>query len=87
MNWLGLAAHATTASITSPQWAPYLAHAGQFLGAVAVLYYAIKALILLLTATIAIFTKDDKRREACLEIVRAVSRGWPWPPRLPGSQC
>jgi hypothetical protein len=22
----------------------------------------------------------------CLEIMRIVCRGWPWPPRLPGSQ-
>jgi hypothetical protein len=39
---------------------------------------------LLLATVVGIFTKDEKRGQRCLGIVQAVSRGWPWPPRLPG---
>jgi hypothetical protein len=81
----GLGAHTTTASIVLPQWVPYLANAGQYLGAVAVVYYGFKALILLLATIVGIFTKDQERGQRCVQIVQAVSRGWSWPPRLPGS--
>jgi hypothetical protein len=81
----GLATHATIASAVLPQWVAYLALAGRYLAVAVVLYYAIKAVILLLAGSVAIFTKNEGRREACLEIVRTVGRGWPWPPRLPGS--
>lgn len=79
----GLAAHATTASIVLPEWTLYLACAGRYLAVAAILYYAIKALILLLAGIIAIFTKDKKRGQRCVQIVQAVSRGWLWPPRPP----
>jgi len=80
----GLASHASTASVIFPQWVSYLAPAGHFLAVVAILYYAIKTVILLLAGSVAISTKDEGRRAACLEIVRVVGRGWPWPSRSPG---
>jgi hypothetical protein len=80
----GPATHATGAGVISPEWVSYLALAGQYRAVAAVLYYAIKAVILLLAGTVAIFTKDEKRGQRCVEIVRTVGRGWPWPPRLPG---
>jgi hypothetical protein len=81
----GLAAHASAASILLPQWALYLGLAGRYLAAAAVLYSTIKALALLLATVVGIFTKDEERGQRCVEIVQAVTRGWPWPPRLPGS--
>ena len=83
MGLAGFAAHATTVSVALPQWTLYLALAGRFLGVAAVLYYGIKAVVLLLAGTVAIFTKDEKRGQRCVQIVQAVSRGWPWPPRPP----
>jgi hypothetical protein len=80
-----LAAHAATAGSISPEWVSYLAQAGRFLAVAGILYYTIKAVILMLAGIVAIFTRDEQRREACLEIVRTVSRGWPLPPRLPRS--
>jgi hypothetical protein len=80
----GLAAHAATASVALPPWALGLAYAGRYLAVAAVLYYAIKALALLLATVVGICTKDKERGQRCVQIVRAVSRGWPWPPRLPG---
>ena len=85
MGLTGLAAHVTAPSIVLPQWALYLGLAGRYLAVAAVLYYAIKAVILLLAGTVAIFTKDEKRGQRCVQIVQAVSRGWPWPPRPPGA--
>jgi hypothetical protein len=82
---IGLAAHANTAGVIPPDWTPCLALAGHYLGFAVVLYYTSKALILLLAGTVAIFTKDEKRGQRCVQVVQAVSRGWPWPPRLPGS--
>jgi hypothetical protein len=79
----GLAARATTAGAISPQLVSYLALAGRSLAVAAVVYYTIKAVILLLAGTVAIFTKDEKRGQRCVQIVQAVSRGWPWPPRPP----
>jgi hypothetical protein len=71
------------AIILFPQWANSLAHAGQYLGAVAVVYYGIKAVIMLLATVVGIFTKNEKRGERFVQIVQAVSRGRPSPPRLP----
>ncbi len=51
---------------------------------VVIVYYAAKAVVFLLASVVAICTKDPERRKACLEIVSAVSRGWPWPSRLSG---
>jgi len=82
----GLAAHAT-GGVIPPELVSYLALVGRYLAVATVLYYAIKAAILLLAGIVAVFTRDDKRRDACLEIVRIVGRGWPWPPRLPGSRA
>jgi len=48
---------------------------------VAVLYYGIKAVILLLVGVVGVCTKDEGRREACVKLAGIVCRGWPWPPR------
>jgi hypothetical protein len=83
----GLAAHATSANIVLPEWTLYLAYAGRYLAVTAVLYSTIKALILLLATVVGIFTKDKERGQRCVQIVQAVTRGWPWPPgppRAPG---
>ena len=62
----------------------YLATAARPLAIVIVVYYAVKAAILLGAGAVAMHTENDKRRETCLELVRIISRGWPWSPRLPG---
>jgi hypothetical protein len=82
----GLVADVTLASIVLPQWVSYLTIAAHYLAVVTALYCGIKAVILLLAGTVAIFTKDKERGQRCVQIVQAVSRGWPWPHRLPGSQ-
>jgi hypothetical protein len=82
-----LAAHAAHAVTLSPELLPYLAAVGRPLAITVTAYYAIKAAIFLLASTVAVCTKDEKRREACLEIMRIVCRGWPWPSRLPGSRA
>jgi hypothetical protein len=79
-----LHAHAATAGFLSSGFLPYLAAVGHPLALTVTAYYGIKAAVLLAAGTVAMCTKDDKRREACVEIVRIVCRGWPWPPR-PGS--
>jgi hypothetical protein len=63
---------------------PYFAAVGRPLAITVTVYYGIKAALFLAAGTVAMCTKDDKRRDACVEIVRVVGRGWPWPPRLPG---
>jgi hypothetical protein len=78
----GLAVHAT--GVISPEFLPSLADVGRPLAITVTVYYAIKAVVFLLATTVAISTKDEKRRQACVQIVQAVSRGWPLP-RLPGS--
>lgn len=80
MDLPGLAAHAATASALLP----YLASAGRYVAIAALVYYTVKAAVLGIAAIVGICTKDEKRRTACLEIVRTVGRGWPWQPRLPG---
>jgi len=63
---------------------PYLLTVGRTLTIAITAYYAAKAVVFLLAATVAVCTKNTARRRVCLEIVRIVCRGWPWPPRLPG---
>jgi hypothetical protein len=48
------------------------------------LYYAVKALALLLTFVVGIYTKDTERRKTCLKLARMIAKGWAWPPRPPG---
>jgi hypothetical protein len=79
-------AHTAALNAVSPGLLPYLDFAGRPLAVAVAAYYAIKAVIFLLAAIVAICTKDEKRRSACIEIVRAVCRGWPWPSRLSGLQ-
>jgi hypothetical protein len=79
-----LAVHVGT---LSPELLSYLAGVGRPLAITVTAYYAIKAAIFLLASTVAVCTKDADRREACLEIIGIVCRGWPWPPRLPGSRA
>ena len=76
MNSVRLAAHA--------EFLSNLALASRPLAIIVAAYYAIRATIFLLAATVAICTKDEQRRGACLEIVRIMCRGWPRLPRLPG---
>jgi hypothetical protein len=83
---MDLAALAEHAGTTPAELLPYLELVGHPLTIAIALYYAIKAVIFLVAATVAICTKDEKRRAACLVIVRAVCRGWPWPTRLSDSQ-
>jgi hypothetical protein len=78
--------HAAHAGIISPELLPYLAGVGRPLAIIITAYYAIKAVIFLFASTVAVCTKDGDRREACLEIMRIVCRGWPWPPHLPGKE-
>jgi hypothetical protein len=55
------------------------------LGAIAlILYYGVKAVMFALVSILAIFSKNEDRRETCLEIAGMICRGWPWLPRLPG---
>jgi hypothetical protein len=68
---------------------PYLAVAGHFAvipAIAAITYYLAKALALIMVVIVGVHTTDDKRRQACVDIVHALSRGWSRPPRLPGSQ-
>jgi hypothetical protein len=75
----------TTRGLIAAEILSYGAPVGRPLALAAVLYYGIKAVILLLAAVAGICTKDEKRGQRCVQIVQAVSRGWPRPPRLPGS--
>lgn len=80
---MGLAtfhAHTAPAGFIPPGFLPYLAAVGHPLAITVTVYYGIKAVVFLAAGTVAMCTKDDKRREACVEIVRIVCRGWPWPP-------
>jgi hypothetical protein len=80
----GLTVHTTTGTAISADLLPYLAVVGRPLAITITAYYAIRAAVFLVVAVVAACTKNDKRREACVRIVEAVSRGWPLP-RLPGS--
>jgi hypothetical protein len=74
---LGLSASAGNSGVL-----PYLVAADRPLAIVVIAYYTSKMAILLLAVTMAIFTKDENRRETCLQIMQAVSRGWwHWPTR------
>jgi hypothetical protein len=79
----GLAVHAPTSAVIPQELLPYLTAAGRPLVITFTVYYAVKAAVFLLATVVAICTRDEKRREACVQIVEAVSRGWPLP-RLPG---
>jgi hypothetical protein len=68
-------------SITSFSLFPYLINVGRPVAFAVTVYFSVKAAILVTASTVAMHTEDDKRREACLELARIVSRGWP---RLPG---
>jgi hypothetical protein len=81
----GLAGHATGGNVISPDLLSYMTAAGRPLAITITVYYAIKAMVFLLATTVAICTKNKERREACVQIVQSVSRGWPLP-RLPGGQ-
>ena len=81
-----LAAHATNGISVAPGFLPYLAVVGRPLAIAVTVYYPAEAAIFLLAGTVAIFMKDEQRGKRCVEIVQIVCRGWPWPPRLPGSK-
>jgi hypothetical protein len=70
-----------TVGFIPPGLLPYLVDIGHPLAVTVTVYYGIKAAVFVAAGTVAMCTKDDKRREACVEIVRIVCRGWPWPPR------
>ncbi len=67
------------------QLVPYFAMAGRFAAITAILYFTGRAIALVVTVIVALTTRDEKRSEACVKIVDSLCRGWPWPPRLPGS--
>jgi hypothetical protein len=70
--------HTASTGVASPGLLPYLLTTSRPLALVVIMYYAVRATVFLLASVVAIYTKDERRRKACLEIVRAVSRGWPW---------
>jgi hypothetical protein len=70
--------------ICSSGFLPHLTAVGRPLAILFAVYYAIKTVVFLAASTVAMCTKDEKRRKACVELVRIVCRGWPRPPRLPG---
>jgi hypothetical protein len=47
-------------------------------------YYAIKAVVYLAAGIVAMHTEEDKRRDACLEMMRITSLTWPRPSRRRG---
>ena len=49
-------------------------------------YYTVRAIALLAAVIVALCTSQNERRLACVAIVDSLCRGWPWPPRLPGSR-
>jgi hypothetical protein len=81
MDVAGLLSHAVAAGGFAPEFLPSLA------AITVTTYYAVKAVTFLLAVTVAVCTGDPKRRDACIEIIRIMCRGWPWPPRLPGSRA
>jgi hypothetical protein len=60
---------------------PDLAAVGRPLVIILAAYYGAKTVIFLAAGAVAMHTDDHKRREACVEIVRIVCRGWPRPGR------
>lgn len=78
-------AQATTGNVVPQEVLPYLSTVGHPLAIALTAYYGIKAVILLAASIVAMCTKDDDRRQACLQIAQLASRGLPWPPRLPKS--
>jgi hypothetical protein len=79
-----LAVPAPTGTAIPAEVLPYLTAAARPLAITVLVYYGIRAVILLVASTVAICTKDETRRSACLQIAQIASRGWPWLPRLPG---
>src|SRR5690348_9437546 len=75
--------HARRPLMFDPSYLPYLALFGRPLVIAFTLYYVVKAVVLLAAGTVAMHTDNDKRRETCLEIMRIVCPGRPWPPRPP----
>ncbi len=71
--------------MSDPSYLPYLAILGRPMAIIVTVYYAIKAAVLLAAGTVAMCTGNDKRRQACLEIMRIVCPGWPRLPRPPGT--
>jgi hypothetical protein len=79
----GLTVHTTTGTAVLADLLPYLAIVGRPMAITISAYYAIRTVVFLVVTVVAVCTKNDKRREACLQIVQAVSGGWPWSARLP----
>jgi hypothetical protein len=76
----GLSASAETSVL------PYLGVADRSVAIIVIAYYTSKTAILLVAATVAIFTRDPNRRKTCVEIIRAISWwGRRWPPSSPES--
>jgi hypothetical protein len=67
------------------QLVTYLEMAGGVTAISAVLYYLARAIALVVTVSVGLTTRDDKRRAASVAMVNALCRGWPRSPRLPGS--
>jgi hypothetical protein len=75
-----VAMHVATAVLGRPGFLSYLTTVGRALAITATVYYGIKAVLLLAAGIVAMCTKDEKRREACVEIIRIVCQGWSWTP-------
>jgi hypothetical protein len=63
----------------------YLTDIGGIAAISAILYYVSRAVALVLVVIVGICTSNRERRQACVDIARALCRGWPWAPRVPGA--
>lgn len=71
--------HTAAVHAASPGVLPYLLTDGRPLAVAVIVYYTAKAAVFLLASVVGIFTKDEKRRQACLHLAEMVCRGWPLP--------
>jgi hypothetical protein len=56
----------------------YLTVVGRPLAAAVAVFYVVRAVVFLVAGMVAVCTKNDNRREACVEIVRVMCLGWAW---------
>lgn len=59
-----------------PEFLPYLTVAGPVVVILAIVYRAFKGLSLLLAVIVGICTRDENRRDACVEMVCALCQVW-----------
>jgi hypothetical protein len=78
-----LPTHTAAVHAASPGVLPYLLSDSRPVAVAIIVYYATKAAVFLLASVVGIFTKDEKRRKACLDLAQMICWGWSLP-RLPG---